>query len=110
MAALLEDIVVPSFDPRRGQATPHLVGTLSRVSLFSLLALLEWESITGVITLKTAGKEGTIYLRNGSPIDAEEVGSALTARDALRCLLLWSEGEFELRVGEVTRVDCFGVG
>jgi hypothetical protein len=96
VAALLNNLLVPSKIPPRKQRHMDLSGQLSRVQLPSLLALVEMERLTGLITIANDRAAVRIYIREGRVIDAEQDGSSASPRDVLGSLLEWQDAEFSV--------------
>jgi hypothetical protein len=82
-----------------------LSGQLSRVQLPSLLALVEMERLTGLITIANDRAAVRIYIREGRVIDAEQDGSSASPRDVLGSLLEWQDAEFSVVCVPVQRRD-----
>ena len=97
------DRVVARLKPNA--ATTHdrqmLRGDLEHVSLVSVLAFLDLEKKTGELTV-VGKRTGRIFVKNGSPVQAELEGDASgrNARDRLFDMLSWGHGQFEF-----TKVD-----
>lgn len=104
--ALLCGVLVPSRLPR-SSSPPDLdvSGQLSRVQLPSLLALVELEHLTGLITIADDRCAVRIYVRDGRVIDAERDGVADPPHEILGDLLEWPEAEFSIACIPVNRTD-----
>jgi hypothetical protein len=100
-------VTQPAPPPARRQ---HFAGDLAHVSLVSVLTLCELERATGVLCLKLSDHEVRCYLRDGRLHDAERVGAndPQTAEQALRPVLEWQGGTFELLFEPMTRPDRVG--
>lgn len=107
LGGLLDEMVIPREKPGV-QSGPHLSGDLSRVSLSSLLSLVEWEKMTGTLSLNGLRGEATIFVRDGDAVDVETSSNGETPRDHLKYLLQWTEGEFQLEMKSVHRGDKVG--
>jgi hypothetical protein len=72
-----------------------LAGALAEIGVATVLAILEMERRTGVITLRGRDRGGTIALREGRVVRAElEAETSRSGREALYELLGWGEGRF----------------
>lgn len=90
-----------------GKTKADLTGNLSQVGISSLLVLMEMERKTGVLTVKQAG-EGAVtaklFLRKGSPVAAEILGSEEPRNElAVYFMLEWADGTFSFQASEVVR-------
>lgn len=80
----------------RRKPTPDIAGTLARMPVTSVLALIEHERRTGVLTLESTAGAIAVSLRNGgvAAVDGRLDGGA---RHRLLGALAWREGHFEFR-------------
>jgi two-component system, OmpR family, response regulator len=86
-----------------------LTGALSHFGLATVLTVLEMERRTGVLELRTSGRQGRITLRDGQVIQAEVCGAGLVGSEAVFDILGWVDGRFIFRVGEVQAANDVGV-
>lgn len=85
-------------DQYKGELAPNLVHDIMR-------SMMETKK-NGSITLSREGREGRLYFKDGSILDAE-CGSR-EGRRAATLLLLWEKGEFEISFDESGRSDRIG--
>ncbi len=97
--------------PRDTTTTKALRGSLSHVSLATLLAFAEAERRTGILLLVRTDAIATIYLSEGAPVrvDLPPEADELLAGERLHYLLGWTEGRFELADADVADDDTLGV-
>ncbi len=89
----------------------HLVGTLSRIQLPSLLSLLNMEQSSGALHLKHSDHHILLHLKQGDIIDATDMQnteSEQPPRALLALTLAWEEGTFNFVEGPVDREDRLG--
>jgi hypothetical protein len=91
------------------QSARHLAGELSRISLISLLTLCQMERVSGVIQLTSGTSRVKAFVHEGELIDALIEGRDVTPRSALREVLGWKEGHFEVLATTTLRPNRFGV-
>jgi CheY-like chemotaxis protein len=80
--------------------TPQVVGFSGAISVQTLpdiVQLYVLSSTTGVLTVKHATGEGRLYFSQGSILHA--VTSSLTGDEAFYEIMMWSGGEFSMRMG-----------
>lgn len=85
-----------------------LSGALDRVRLPTLCSLFEMERLTGVLTVRRAGEEARLYLRDGQIVDVEPRPADRPARARAAELLGWAEGSFDFAAEPVDRADAIG--
>jgi DNA-binding response OmpR family regulator len=99
----------PSEEPPRSQG---LHGTLSDLSLASLLLLIESERKSGVLTVQRPGAVGRLWCSAGRLLSAElTVAEQRPERslDAVFILLSWKSGDFEFVAGPEEHGDDEGL-
>jgi hypothetical protein len=101
--ALLE--VLTSGSSSSAQPAKHLAGNLSRISLGSVLTLCQIERVTGVLRLLHGTSVILAFLRAGDVVDATIEGREVPPRVALREVLGWRDGTFEVVFEPVERED-----
>jgi CheY-like chemotaxis protein len=69
-------------------------GSLSLISLRTLVSMLELERKSGVLTITSRGREAAITLRDGRATRARVQGRKVGAAMALETLLSWDDGRF----------------
>jgi hypothetical protein len=108
MNALLSEAVVPDAPSRLHGASADLSGALERVSLPSLVSFLEFERLSGTLSLEQAHGVTVVYISEGRIIDVDGATSASDARTLLGRALGASQGTFRLQLGPTSRADRFG--
>ncbi len=86
----------------------HLVGTLSRIQLPSMLSLLNMEQSTGALHLKHQDQYILLHLKQGDIIDATDMQNPEAdrpPRTLISIALAWSEGTFNFVESPVDRED-----
>lgn len=71
-----------------------LSGSLEQLPVPDLLQTIEATRRSGVISLRSLGRHGTLWFRGGRVIDAE-VGDGRRGKEAVFAIALWQEGTFE---------------
>ena len=89
----------------RGSDQPF-EGSLRDMSLEDIIHLLQVGNRSGMVTLRSGGKEGYIFARDGRVIDALLDG--MPPQRALSQMLLWIDGEFSLEFGDCVRPERLG--
>jgi len=100
---------VTSLAPPPGSAGRHLAGELSRISLISVVTLCQIERVTGSLLLKNGTSVIRAFLQEGEVVDALVEGREVEARAAVREVVGWSDGTFEVVFEPVTRPHRIGV-
>lgn len=97
--------------PRNATATKALRGSLSHVSLATLLAFLDAERRTGIMLLVRTDEIATLYLHQGRVVrvDLPDATDQLLGADRVHYLLDWTDGRFELADADVADEDTLGV-
>ncbi|MBA2544469.1 MAG: DUF4388 domain-containing protein [Deltaproteobacteria bacterium] len=90
---------------------PGLRGSLSDITLGTLLSLLEFERKSGVLLLLGNGEIARVFVAEGKCIKLESsvVNGAARPRDRLIKLLDWTEGQFEFSPMAIGGRDEIGV-
>jgi len=88
--------------------TRHLAGELSRISLLSVLTLCQIERVTGVLCLQSGTSTIRAFVRQGDLVDASVEGRDVHPRAALKEVLLWHDGSFEMTFEPVERENRMG--
>lgn len=86
-------------------------GDLSQIGAASMLQLLELDRRSGLFEVQREGRHARVELRNGQVIRARflaEPGTAVNA-ECVYEIVGWSEGRFELHVGELDCGDELGM-
>ncbi|HEY0137417.1 MAG TPA: DUF4388 domain-containing protein [Nannocystis sp.] len=94
------------------QAQAGVAGTLEAVGLPALLALLEMERKTGVLSLlrRDPPHEANLYIRDGHLYDAQLGGRRPRSHaEAVYDLLRWHSGRFEFVARPLDVVDAIGL-
>lgn len=86
---------------RKASAAQTFSGSLRDMSLADLIRLLTVGAKTGIIVVRSENREGYVFVEAGDVVDA--VLNGLSPEDALLRMLLWDEGEYELRFGPFER-------
>jgi DNA-binding response OmpR family regulator/Tfp pilus assembly protein PilZ len=79
----------------------ELRGSLSEISVATLLSLFEFEHKSGMLSLEREEQKARIMIQNGMAIQVEGPVEALSPRDRLMCVLDWTRGSFEFNACEV---------
>lgn len=72
----------------------HRESFLRGISLESFLQILELERKTCTLKVRSGGKRGLLYLRDGAPLDA--VAGAIQGKDAAFAMLSWPDCSIKL--------------
>jgi len=96
--------------PRNTSAAKALRGSLSHVSLATLLSFCEVEARTGMLLMVRSDAIATIYLREGTVVrvDLPDEANELHGAERLHYLLGWDSGRFELADAHVLDEDTIG--
>jgi len=100
---------VTSLAPPSGLSGRHLAGELARISLISVLTLCQIERVTGTLLLKSGTSVIRAFMQEGEVIDAVVEGRAVAARAAMREVVGWPDGTFEVVCEPVVRPDRIGM-
>ncbi|MCA9582939.1 MAG: DUF4388 domain-containing protein, partial [Myxococcales bacterium] len=76
-------------------------GSLREMGIVDLLQTIDVSRKSGTLDLHSEGREGRLWFRDGAVIDAECEG--MVGEVAVYRFLVWAEGTFELKFGEITR-------
>lgn len=88
----------PIFDEISGvfEKQTDLEGRLERIGMSAVLIMLEAERKTGVLTVRSKGAFGRLWMRKGHAVNAEVMGAPeLEPVEAIYNMLGWSRGSFE---------------
>lgn len=77
-----------------------LTGSLGQLPLTDLLQILSANQKSGMLTLRSRGREGTMWLRGGRVVDAT-TEDGRSGEEAVYAIALWEEGSFEAELGPV---------
>lgn len=96
--------------PRNTTASKALRGSLSHVSLATLLSFCDVESRTGMLLLVRSEAIATVYLREGTVVrvDLPDEANELCGAERIHYLLGWDSGRFELADADVLDADTIG--
>lgn len=84
---------------------PHLKGRLDRICLATVLSWFDVGRLSGRLRVSgPADEPATMYLRDGRIVDVD-MHEQPEPLEALRTILTWPKGGFELHEGDVTRPD-----
>jgi|GEM_PF-1622192 len=79
-------------------------GQLSHMGVVDLLQAMELGRRSGTVHIKSDGNEGTLWFREGAPIDANT--GSLQGADAVYRMLTWESGAFEIDFRAPRRPDA----
>lgn len=102
----------PSFGQPAGPPFSGVHGTLDQLGLGSLLAMLEMERKSGILSLSRGRARARLLCRDGQIVRAELLGDDGTSRrgvEAITSMLTWSEGRFDFVPSVVQSADEIGV-
>ncbi len=85
----------------RRRDSRSLRGSLTLLPVVDLLQTLEAGRRTGVVEVRSEGRRATLWLRHGSPIDAQ-LDDGRRGDEAVYAVLRFDEGTFEVVFGDVT--------
>ena len=85
----------------------HLIGSLSRIPLTSLLSFAGLEHLTGLLELTSEECHASLYLGQGRLLEVEVSPPAASPREALLEVLTWTDGHFEFHAQPINRPDQF---
>ncbi len=86
---------------RKASAPQTFSGSLREMALVDLIRLLTVGAKTGVIVVRSENREGYVFVDEGELVDA--VLNSYSPEKALLRMLLWDDGEYELRFGGFDR-------
>lgn len=101
-----------SFGQPAAPPSPGVHGTLDQLGLGSLLAMLEMERKSGILSLSRGRARARLLCRDGQIVRAELLGEDGTGRrgiEAITAMLTWSEGRFDFVPSVVQSADEIGV-
>jgi len=105
MDSLLEDVVFPAAPAKPARPRYDLSGSLERIRLGDLLAFLETERLSGVVSITRDASAAAIYVRDGTIIDVELRPGPDEPRDAIMLVCSFVTGEFEFTPQPIDRPD-----
>lgn len=88
----------PIFDEISGvfEKQTDLEGRLERIGMSAVLLMLEAERKTGILTVRSKGAFGRVWMRGGHAVNSELLEAPeLTACEGVYRMLGWSRGSFE---------------
>lgn len=92
-----------------GEAT-MLSGSLSEISLPTLLSLLEFERKSGILLVLGTVGTARLFVAEGRVVKVETAEATMAPRDRLMAVLDWIHGHFEFTSCEVIGSDEIGSG
>lgn len=104
--------LAPSFGQPAAPPSSGVHGTLDQLGLGSLLAMLEMERKSGILSLSRGRARARLLCRDGQIVRAELLGDDGTSRrgiEAITAMLTWSEGRFDFVPSVVQSADEIGV-
>ncbi len=107
--ALLHAVTSLAPPPDFASRVRHLAGELSRISLISVITLCQIERVTGSLLLKNGTSSIRAFLQNGELIDALVAGRDVDPRAAMKEVIGWSDGTFEVEFEQVVRPNRIGL-
>jgi CheY-like chemotaxis protein/Tfp pilus assembly protein PilZ len=90
-------------------ASPGLRGSLVDIGLGTLLSLLEFERMSGVLLVLRSNELARVFVADGKIVTVEATGVGGPPKDRLMCLLDWDEGQFEFSPAEIAGRDDLGL-
>ncbi len=90
---------------RKISSSQTFSGSLRDMALVDLIRLLTVGAKTGVVVVRTENREGYVFVDEGEIVDA--VLNSYSPEKALLRMLLWDDGEYELRFGTFDRPRHF---
>ncbi len=85
----------------RRRDSRSLRGSLALLPVVDLLQTLEAGRRSGVVEVRSEGRQATLWLRHGAPVDAQ-LDDGRRGDEAVYALLRFDEGTFDVVFGEVT--------
>lgn len=107
--ALLHAVTSLAPPPDSALRVRHLAGELSRISLISVITLCQIERITGSLLLKSGTSSIRAYMKDGEIVDAVVEGRDVDPRAAMKEVISWSDGAFEVAFEKVERANRMGL-
>jgi hypothetical protein len=94
--ALLHAVTSLAPPPHSALRVRHLAGELSRISLISVITLCQIERVTGSLLLRNGTSSIRAFLQEGELVDAVVAGREVDPRAALKEVIGWRDGSFEV--------------
>lgn len=91
------------------QRTAVLRGTLSEISMATLLSILDFERKSGILMVLAARELARVFISAGRVLRVEGGGSDVPPRERLFDVLDWCDGSFEFAACEVDSDDRVGL-
>jgi len=104
-ASLLDNLLKPDAIQPSVARAPHIEGDLARVSIASVLSLLEFEKMSGTLRLVRDGRKAILFIQEGHVLDAELVDSDEKPLEVVELVVQWARGSFRFLVEEIDRPD-----
>ncbi len=104
-ASLLDNILKPEAVQPSVSRAPHIEGDLARVSIASVLSLLEFEKMSGTLRLLRDGQKAVLFVKEGRVLDAELEDADDKPLQVLENVVQWIRGSFRFLVEEIDRPD-----
>jgi DNA-binding response OmpR family regulator len=96
--------------PRGAAENAMLRGSLSEISLPTLLSLLEFERKSGILVVLREAEAARVFVAAGRVVKVELGDNSVPARARMMELLDWQGGVFEFTACEVVGADEVGIG
>jgi CheY-like chemotaxis protein/Tfp pilus assembly protein PilZ len=98
-------------DPRAASESTMLSGSLTEISIPTLLSLLDFERKSGILLLLGPGHQAArVFVAEGRVVKVEVGDPAHTPVERLMGVLDWTTGSFEFTSCEVVGSDEIGIG
>jgi hypothetical protein len=104
-ASLLDNLLKPDAVQPSVARAPHIEGNLGRVSIASVLSLLEFEKMSGSLRLRKDDRRAMLFVKEGRVVDAELADSDERPLEVLEHVVMWTRGSFRFLVEEIDRPD-----
>ncbi|HEU5056434.1 MAG TPA: response regulator [Kofleriaceae bacterium] len=96
-------------ESRRPPAEPVLRGSLSEISVATLLSLFEFERKSGILLLRRDDQSARLTIAAGRVVKVEGEGAARDPKSRVMGILDWRIGRFEFNACEVIAGDELGL-
>jgi CheY-like chemotaxis protein len=96
-------------EARRPPAEPVLRGSLSEISVATLLSLFEFERKSGILILRRDDQAAKLFIAAGREVKVDTEGAPHDPRTSVMNLLDWRIGRFEFSACEVIAGDELGL-
>jgi two-component system OmpR family response regulator len=97
-------------DPRAIAESTMLSGSLTEISIATLLSLLDFERKSGILLLLRGREAARVFVATGRVVKVEAGDPARKPLERMMDVLDWSTGTFEFSSCEVVGSDELGVG